>query len=129
MQRHGRLLENQGDVLAANSLKLVGVGLKKIPPFKQDRAARDDRVPTKESQDGCGECTFPRSRFPEDPQDLAGFKTKTDSVKRLVCIASARAVGDSEISNFQNRSHARMLKQDGEADKTNVFQGEPKVIL
>jgi hypothetical protein len=129
MKSHGRLLKNQGDALAPNSLKLVRLGLKKITSFKQDGAGRDHCVRAKQPQDGCSEGAFSRARFPEDAKDLFGFKTETDSIERPESTATAQAISDSEISNFQNGSHARMLKQDSEANKTNVSHGEPKVIL
>jgi len=129
MKGHGRLLKNQGDALAPNSLKLVRLGLKKITSFKQDGAGRDDCVRAKQPQDGCSEGAFSRARFSEDAEDLFGFKTETDSIERPESTPTAWAIGDPEISNFQNGSHARMLKQDSEANKTNVSHGEPKVIL
>src|SRR5437899_6163436 len=129
MKSHGRLLKNQGDALAPNSLKLVRLGLKKITSFKQDRAGGDHCVRAKQPHDGCSEGAFSRARFPEDAEDLFGFKTETDAIERPESTATAQAIGDSEISNFQNGSHARMLKQDSQANKTNVSHGEPRVIL
>src|ERR1051325_3163885 len=129
MKSHGRLLKNQGDALAPNALKLVRLGLKKITSFKQDGAGRNHCVRTKQPQDGCSEGAFSRARFTDDAEDLFGFKTETDSIERPESAATARAIGDSKISNFQNGPHARMLKQDSEANKTNVSHGEPKVIL
>ena len=129
MESKGRLLENQRDALAADSLKLVRLGVKKIPPIKQDGARRDDPVRTKESQDGCSEGTFPRSRFPENAHDLSGLKTKADSVECRESTSTTRGIRNSKISNFQKGPHARMLKQDSQTDKTNMLHGEPKVIL
>src|SRR5207248_4517128 len=71
---------------------------------------------------------FSRARFSKDTQDLSRSQKKTDSVERTRKVSVPRAISHSEIANFQNRPHARMLKQDTELNTENMSVGEPRVI-
>jgi hypothetical protein len=128
MKSNGRLLKYQRNVFAANGLKLTGLRFEKILPLKQNSAVGNNGVPAEQPQQRYRQRAFSRAGFSKDAQDLSRFQAKTDSVERARKVSIPRAISHSEIANFQNRPHARMLKQDSEGNKKNVSASEPRVI-
>src|ERR1700757_232537 len=128
MKSNGRFLKNQRDVLSANGLKLTGLRFEKILPLQQNSAVGNNGVPAEQPQQRYRQRTFSRAGFSKDTQDLSRSQAKTDSVERARKVSIPRAISHSEIANFQNRPHARMLKQDSKGNKKKVFVSEPRVI-
>src|SRR5215469_3921022 len=106
MKSNRRLLENQRNALAANCPKFLRLSFQKILTLKQNIAAGNNGVAAKQPQQRHRERTFSRSGFTENTDDLARLHAKTDSAERAINVSGARAVGDAEFANFQNRLHA-----------------------
>src|SRR5262245_4641616 len=111
VQRGGRILGNVRDELAAQLLTLEGGKDEDVAALDPDFASRDPRPATRVSEYGEADRRLARTRFPDEPQDLAGGDLKRDAVDDVLVAPVVDL--DTKVDDLERGDARADLVRDG----------------
>ena len=107
--RHG-VLENGGNLLAAELQQLLVAHGQDVPALEEDLAVHDaPGAGGQQADEGVGGNALTRARLAHDAQDLAAVELKADAVHRLGHAAGGIEIGLESADSQQSFTHSYLL--------------------